>query len=250
MTKKKKSETFPATDAKFDGAFRELMADQAVPDATSSAPATDTYIRLGLNITTVYTPLLNLLGSPTIVNSWLYVYPLVKNKVTYTKPLNDRKKAIKKAALAIIRPQRMILKELEKTTPGTLTTNDMNAWYIPLPTPKTPSMDAVITTHPIPALSIHEIKNNQHIVDTRNPGSPKSTGMPEGIQFVWLKCYVGATPPTDPNQYNHVIFSGKFRNLSTFTTASKKQTAWYIAAYISTTGVLGVFCDPVSVNIA
>jgi hypothetical protein len=250
MAKKKKAITFPSEDAKFDGAFRGLVLDLGTPDTTSSQPAVDTYIRLGISGPNVYTPLVNLLGTPTTVNSWEYVYALVKNKATYTKPLNDRKKVIKAAALKLIRPQRLILKEEEKAMPGTLTTNDMNMWYIPLPTPKTPSMDAVISVHPVPALSIHEIKANQHIVDTRDPEVPESKGMPDGMQFVWLKYFIGATPPADHNQYTHVIFSGKFRNLSTFTTASKKQTVWYIAAYISKTGVLGTFCDPVSVSIA
>jgi hypothetical protein len=250
MTKKKKAITFPAKDALFDGAFRGLVTDLGTPDTTSSSPAVDTYTRLGISGPGVYTPLVNLLGTPTTVNSWEYVYPLVKNKATYTKPLNDRKKAIKKAALAIIRPQRLILKELEKATPGILTNNDMNMWYIPLPATHTPSIDKVISEHPVPSLTIHEIKANQHIIDTRDPKVPDSKEMPAGMQFVWLKCFVGATPPADHNQYTHVIFSGKFRNLSTFTAASKKQTSWYIAAYISKTGVLGTFCDPVSVNIA
>jgi hypothetical protein len=250
MTKKKKAITFPVKESPFDGAFRGLVAYLGVPDPSSSSPTVNTYIRLGLNATTVYNALVNLLGTPTMVNTWEYVEPLVKNKATYTKPLNDRKKAIKAAALKIIRPQRLILKEMEKTTPGTLTTNDMNMWYIPLPTPKTPSIDKVISAHPVPALHIHEIKANQHVVDTHDPASPDSKEMPEGMQFVWLKCFIGAAAPADHNQYTHVTFSGKFRNLSTFTAASKKQTAWYIAAYISKTGVLGTFCDPVSVNVA
>jgi hypothetical protein len=250
MTTKKKTETFPAIDEKFDAAFRGLIADLGVPDLTSSQTSTDTYIRLGISGPNVYTPLVNLLGTPTTVNSWEYVYPLVKNKSTYTKPLNDRKKAIKKAALAIIRPERVILKKQEKLSPGFLTENDKVAWYIPLPNPITPSMDKVISYHPVPSLTIHEIKNNQHVVDSRDPKSPDSKGMPDGMQFVWLKCFVGAAAPADHNQYTHVVFSGKFRNLSTFTAASKKQTVWYIAAYISKTGVVGAFCDPVSVNVA
>jgi hypothetical protein len=250
MTTKKKAITFPVKDDLFDAAFRGLVTDLGSPDLTSSSPTVNTYIRLVLNVTTVYTPLVNLLGTATTVNSWEYVYALVKNKATYTKPLNDRKKAIKAAALKIIRPQRLILKEEEKAVPGTLTNNDMNMWHIPFPTPKTPSMDKVISSHPVPTLHIHEIKTNQHVVDTRDPEAPDSKGMPEGMQFVWLKYFIGATPPADHNQYTHSAFSGKFRNLSTFSAASKKQTVWYIAAYISKTGVLGTFCDPVSVSIA
>lgn len=250
MTKKKKSENFPASDAKFDAAFRELMADLGSPDTTSSSPTTNTYVRLGINAATVYTPLVNLLGNATTPNTWEFVYPLVKNKLTYTVPLKNRKNAIKKSVMAIIRPQRLVLKEQDKATPGFLTENDKVAWFIPLNNPITPSLDKVLTEHPVPVVGIHEIKNMQHVVDTRDPESPKSTGMPAGMQFVWLKCFVGATPPADHNQFTHVAFSGKFRHLSTFTTTSQKQTVWYIAAYISKTGVLGVFSTPVSVNIA
>ena len=141
--------------------------------------------------------------------------------------------------MAIIRPQRLVLKEQDKATPGFLTENDKVAWFIPLNNPITPSLDKVLTEHPVPVVGIHEIKNMQHVVDTRDPESPKSTGMPAGMQFVWLKCFVDATLPADHNQFTHVAFSGKFRHLSTFTTTSQKQTVWYIAAYISKTGVLG-----------
>lgn len=250
MTKKKKAETFPAKEAKFDGAFRNLVANLSVADPTSSQPTVLTWKRLVLDQNTVFNALVNLLGTPTTVNSWEYVFPLVMNKNTYTKPLKDRKNDIMSSALKIIRPERVILKKQDKLSPGFLTNNDKVAWFLPLPNPITPSMDKALTQHPVPAVSIHEIKTNQHVVDTRDPESPGSKGMPDGMQFVWLKCFVGATPPADHNQYTHVAFSGKFRHLSSFTAASKKQTVWYIAAYISTTGVLGAFCDPVSVNIA
>ena len=72
MTTKKKTETFPASDAKFHAAFTELMANLAASDPTSSTPAIDTFTRLGINVASVYTPLLNLLGSATTPNSWLY----------------------------------------------------------------------------------------------------------------------------------------------------------------------------------
>jgi hypothetical protein len=250
MAKKKKAETFPTKEALFDGAFRNLVNNLGTPDTTSSQPAVDTYIRLGISGPNVYTPLVNLLGTPTTVNSWEYVYPLVMNKSTYTVPLKNRKNAIMKSALEIIRPERVILKKQNKLNPGFLTENDLAAWYIPLPNPLTPSMDATLTLHPVPAVSIHEIKSMQHVVDTVDPKSPKSNSLPAGMQFVWLKYFIGATPPADHNQYTHVCFSGKFRHVATFLSTYQKQQVWYIAAYISTTGVLGEFSAPISTNIA
>jgi len=51
MSKSKQAETFPANDALFDGAFRGLIADLAVPDLTSSKITTNTYVRLGISAT-------------------------------------------------------------------------------------------------------------------------------------------------------------------------------------------------------
>jgi hypothetical protein len=250
MSKKKKSLSFPESDDKFDAAWKQLMAHLGIPDPTSSSPAVVSWTRLGMDNVSEYTPLVNLLGTPTAVNSWEYVYPLEKAKGTHTDALKLQKNTIKADALVIIHAVRLILKEKNKTTKGFLTANDMTFWYIPNPNPITPSMDAVRTSHPIPALSIHETKSRQHTVDAHNPETPKSTGLPEGMQFIWLKRFIGATPPADPDQYQHVMFSGKFRNVSTFLATYQKQTVWYIACYISSTGETGEFSDPLSANIA
>ena len=238
--KTEKALEFPVKDALYDSAFHQLMANLAIGDSQSSAPGTLTYVRLGINVATIYTPLVNLLGTPTTANCWASVYPAEKASGTHTGPLTTQKKTIKKNALKLIRAERIILKELEKVSPGTLTALDKKVWYIGESNAITPSMDAVRTQHPMPALTIHET------LDTVNPESPKSKGMPEGMQFIWIKRFIGAVAPTDPDLYGHVIFSGRFRNLSDFSATYRRQPVWYIAAYISTTGVVGKFCDPVN----
>jgi hypothetical protein len=244
--KAEKSLSFPVKDDLFDAAFKALMANQAVPDPSSSSPLVDSYIRLGVNTTTIYNPLVALLGSPTTANSWEEVYTEEKAKGTTDETLTLQKNTIKKNALKLIRAERIILKELEKVNPGTLTAADKKVWYISEPNPKTPSLDAVLTAHPVPNLSIHETKSLQHTLDAINQDSPKSKSLPAGIQFIWLKRFIGATAPTDPDLYSHVIFSGKFRCVSNFGMTYKRQPVWYIACYISTTGVVGNFCDPLS----
>jgi hypothetical protein len=248
--KAEKSLKFPTKDALFDAAFKALMADLAVPDPQSSSPAVDTYVRLGINTTTIYNPLLALLGTPTTANSWEEVYTEEKSKGTTDETLTLQKNTIKKNALKLIRAERIILKELEAVSPGTLTAQDKKVWYIAEPNPKTPSLEAVLTTHPVPALSIHEIKPSQHTVDAINPGSPKSKSMPAGMKFIEIARFIGTTAPTDPSQYTHLAFSGKFRNVSNFVSTSLKQTAWYIARYISNTGAEGNWSTAVSANIA
>ena len=66
------------------------------------------------------------------------------------------------------------------------------------------------------------------------------------MKFIWIKRFIGAIAPTDPDLYAHVAFSGKFRSVSNFGMTYKRQQVWYIACYISTTGVVGNFCDPLS----
>ena len=248
--KAEKSLTFPVKDDLFDAAFKALMANLAIGDSQSSAPGTLTYVRLGINVTTIYNPLLALLGTPTTANSWEEAYTAEKAKPTTNETLTLQKKTIKKNALKLIRAERIILKELEKVSPGTLTAQDKKVWYIAEPNPLTPSLDAVRTAHPVPALSISETRSLQHTLDAVNPGSPKSNALPAGMQFIWIKRFIGTAAPTDPDLYAHVIFSGRFRSVSNFAMTYKRQQVWYIACYISTTGVVGNFCDPLSGTVA
>ncbi len=250
VRKAEKSLAFPVKDALFDAAFKALMADLAVPDPQSSSPLVVTYTRLGVNTTTIYNPLVALLGTPTTANSWEEAYTAEKAKATTNETLTLQKKTIKKNALKLIRAERMILKELEKVSPGTLTAQDKKVWYIDEPNPLTPVMDLMRTAHPVPALSIAETRSLQHTLDAINPASPKSKALPAGMQFIWIKRFIGAIAPTDPDLYAHVSFSGKFRSVSNFGMTYKRQQVWYIACYISTTGVVGNFCDPLSGTVA
>ena len=137
--KAEKSLTFPVKDDLFDAAYKALMANLAVPDPQSSTPAVNTYVRLGINTTTIYNPLVALLGTPTTANSWEEAYTAEKAKATTNESLTLQKKTIKKNALKLIRAERIILKELEKVNPGTLTAQDKKVWYIGEPNPITPS---------------------------------------------------------------------------------------------------------------
>ena len=240
MTKRKKSLEFPSTDTKFDSAFTQLMAHLAIPDPNSSAPTQNTDLRLGLNATTQYNPLLAFFGTATTPNTWLYVYPLEKHKATRNGTLTSQKNTLKKAALAIIRPLRISLKAENKTTTGFLSDGDKQYFFIALPTPRTLSAETLRSSNPVPVLSMHSVKHLEHFVDAHDSASSKSTALPEGIYFIWIKRYLGTVAPTTDSQFTHLLFSGKFRNLSNnFPTANLNQTAWYTAAYISTTGAVG-----------
>jgi len=70
------------------------------------------------------------------------------------------------------------------------------------------------------------------------------------MKFIEIARFIGTTAPTDPDLYSHVIFSGRFRSVSNFAMTYKRQPVWYIACYISTTGVVGNFCDPLSGTVA
>ena len=178
MAKKKESTSFPKTDDKFNNAFQGLMANLAVPDPESNDIVNPSWERLCLDDTTVYTPLVNILGSETTHNSWLYVYPLEKGIATHTGTLKDQKNDLKNAALAIIRPQRLILKAQEKASPGFLTANDKLAWYIQDEEHHGHPSSSLLTTGVVPVLTIHSIEYLIHEIDARNPETPNSTGFP------------------------------------------------------------------------
>jgi hypothetical protein len=239
--KKEKPEEFPSEDKEFDVAWRALMAHLAIPDLDSSTPLVDSYIRLGLNVANQYNPLLALFGNTTTANTWCYVRPLQENKNTRTGILTGQKNTIKKSALVIIRAMRNGLKAENITTPGFLTNNDKKCYFLPEPNPRTSSAETFRVAAPVPLLSMSSVKHLEHVVEIHNPDTPKSTALPAGVYFIWLLRYVGTVAPTDPSQFTTLLFSRKFRNLSTFLAAQAKQDVWYTACYLSTTGDIGEF---------
>ena len=239
MAKKKKSETFPTKDELFDAGIKALMAHLAIADPDSGS-TTITWTRLGIPAT-VYNPLVALFGTTTTTNTWLYVYPLEKNKATRTGTLVTQKRTIKKKILAIIRSQRTILKATEKATPSTLTPTDAKVFFIPDPNPRTNSLESFRISDAAPLLSLHQVKHLEHVVDVRDPETPKSTGLPEGVVFIWLLIYVGTTAPTAWTQFSHLKFCTKFRNVSNFLAAQAKSDVWYTACFISESGDMSNF---------
>jgi hypothetical protein len=249
MAKKKQSIEFPLSDVEFDISFTQLMGHLAEPDPGSTEPAVDSYTRLGLNMDTQYNPLLAFLGDAATENTWLHVYPLEKHKASHTSLLTAQKNSLKKKILAIIRPLRISLKAEDKTSPGFLSEADKKFFYIPIPNVPTSSADTMRTNNPVPALSMYSVRHMEHIIDTHDPGAPKSNSLPEGVQFLWLKRYIGTVPPTSEAQFTHLLFSGKFRNISDFEAADLNQSAWYTGAFISTTGEVGGWSPFISATI-
>ncbi|MHB8260561.1 MAG: hypothetical protein ACYDCN_02735 [Bacteroidia bacterium] len=250
MAKKAKAINFPTANAKFNTAIIQLMGHLAVPDATSSAPTINTWIRLGIDATTVYNVLLALFCTTTTPNTWLFVHPLAANKATRTGTLTGQQKTIKKKMLALVHGQRLVEKNIEKVAPGTLTEMDKQCFFIPEANPRTSSANTLRLAHPIPVLSISHIAYLLHIIDFRDPAEPESKGLPQGCILLQIKRYIGTVAPTDPSQYSDLLFSGKFRNPSTFVPANAKQSAWYIGRYIGPTGTISEWSAPVNQAIA
>jgi hypothetical protein len=248
MTKRKKSISFPSSAGKFDIAFRALMIHLGIADP-SSGSTTISWTRLGIT-STVYNALLAILGNATTANTWLFVRPLQENKATRNATLRGQEKALIIAAMLLIRPLRLSLKSANKLTPGFLTAGDAQCFFIPEPNPRTSSVEAFRIAAPVPLLTLHSVKHLEHMVDIRDAASPESNALPEGVVFIWLLRYVGTTAPTEWTQFTHLLFSGKFRNISTFLAAQAKQDVWYTAAYISVTGELGQFSPFLHSNVA
>ena len=246
MAKKPKAETFPTKDELFNTGVIGLMAHLGVIDPEAVVPtggtAVVTYTRLGIP-STIYNALLALFGSATtpVLNTWLYVYPLEKNKATRTGTLSTQKKALKKKILTIIRLQRTILKTLDKATPGTLTSNDKTSFFIPVPNPRTNSTNSFRVADAAPLLSMHQVKHLEHVVDAHDPEAPDSKGLPDNAVFIWLLVYVGTTAPTSWTQFSHLKFCTKFRNISNFLATQTKSDVWYTACFIGTSGEMSNF---------
>ena len=236
---KKKPENFPTKDDLFDAGVRALMAHLAIADPDSGS-TTVTWTRLGIPAT-VYNALVALFGTTTTSNTWLYVYPLEKNKATRTGTLTTQKRTLKKKMLAIIHSQRTILKATEKATPGTLTPTDAKVFFIPEPNPRTNSAESFRIADAAPVLRMYTVKHLEHVIDAHNPETPDSKGLPDGVVFIWLLVYVGTTAPTAWTQFSHLKFCTKFRNVSNFLAAQAKSDVWYTACYIGESGEMSNF---------
>ncbi|HEX7415448.1 MAG TPA: hypothetical protein VF411_15515 [Bacteroidia bacterium] len=245
---KKKSINFPIKDELFNVALIALMYHLGIADPDSGS-TTVTWTRLGIT-PTKYNLLLALFGSTTTVNTWLYVYPLQKNKSTRTGTLTTQKDTIKKKILAIIHPERTILKATEKATPGTLTPSDAKLFFIPAASPRTNSAETFRIAASVPSLSLSSVKHLEHFIDAHNAETPKSTALPDGVVFIWFLRYIGTVAPTDWTQFQHLRFSGKFRTISKFLATQAKQDVWYTACYISVTGDIGDFSPFLHATIA
>jgi hypothetical protein len=239
MAKKKKSINFPTKDELFNVALIALMNHLAVADPDSGS-TTVSWTRLGIS-STQYNALLALFGTTTALNTWLYVYPLQKNKSTRTGTLTTQKDTLKKKILAIIHPTRTSLKAAEKLTPGTLTPTDAKVFFIPAANPRTNSAESFRIADAAPLLSMFNVKHLEHVVDAHDPETPKSTALPEGVVFIWLLIYVGTTAPTAWTQFSHLKFCTKFRNISNFLAAQAKSDVWYTACYIGESGEMSNF---------
>jgi hypothetical protein len=248
MAKKVRAINFPTANAKFNLAIIQLMGHLAIADPDSGSTVVS-WTRLGIT-SAVYNALLALFGTTTTVNTWLYVHPLAANKATKNSTLTGQQKALKKKILALVHGQRLIEKNVEKVAPGTLTQMDMQCFFIPEENPRTSSAEMLRTAHPIPVISISHIAYLLHIIDFRDPEEPKSTGLPQGCILLQIKRYIGTVAPTDPSQYSDLLFSGKFRNPSTFLPANAKQSAWYIGRYIGPTGTISDWSTPVNQAVA
>jgi hypothetical protein len=248
MAKRKKSINFPSSAGKFDIAFRALMIHLGLADPSSGSTSIS-WTRLGIS-GAQYNALLAILGNAITANTWLFVRPLQENKATRNATLRGQEKALIKAALLIIRPLRTTLKAANKLTPGFLTAGDAQSFFIPEPNPHTNSVATFRITAPVPLLTMHSVKHLEHFIDARDAATPESNAMPEGVMFVWLKRYIGIAAPTDESQFTHLMFSGKFRNISTFLATHAKQDVWYTAAFICITGELGQFSPFLHSNVA
>ncbi|HEX7413054.1 MAG TPA: hypothetical protein VF411_03330, partial [Bacteroidia bacterium] len=165
---KKKSINFPTKDELFHVALINLMYHLGIidPDAIVPTGGTPLISWIRLNITPAkYNALLALFGTATTVNTWMFVYPLDKNHSTRTGTLTTQKKALKKKILAIIHPERTILKATEKATPGTLTPSDANLFFIPEVSPRTNSAETFRIGASVPLLSLSSVEHLKHTVD-------------------------------------------------------------------------------------
>ena len=102
----------------------------------------------------------------------------------------------------------------------------------------------------IPVLTIKKITHEQHQLTVTNPDKPKSKGLPKGIKFAKVYRFVGTVAPTDVSQYQFVTNAKRGLATSSFADADLGKTAWYIARYESSTGILGQPCTPVTAMVA
>lgn len=101
-----------------------------------------------------------------------------------------------------------------------------------------------------PLLSITRVDNQLHKLKVQDKEQPDFSGIPNGVDHIHIRRFIGETPPTNPEEWPFYKDSSRARIESTFDPEDENNRAHYRIRYVSPTGIMGPWSDVVSEVIA
>ncbi len=112
---------------------------------------------------------------------------------------------------------------------------------------KTRTRPPVPTTRPVATIDTSE--RMRHTINWHDENTPNSKGKPDGVHAAEIRCFIGATPPTDPDQYDFVALDTGTPYLLEHKPADASGLATYILRWGNTRNEFGPWSEMVSATI-
>jgi hypothetical protein len=115
-----------------------------------------------------------------------------------------------------------------------------------------PTGSNVVVNKVTPVLTERVNKIGRHLLGVRNPATPNSGALPQGVSRARVFRFIGTTSPTSISRYESIgnakrgIIEINYENMAP---TEDRLFAWYIARYEDTKGELWDACDPLKLEI-
>jgi len=222
-----KNDVLPSGDPKYNTSVNILIA-QVILQATAWAIPT-----------TVITAVTKLLAT------WNSMWAIASNRKNRTTVDVENKKAARKALTAYLRPFiKTYIYDNSLLTSADIISCGLN----PHSTTKTPSgIPGTIPEMQYKPDSDHTVKSfyKQEAAADGTTGR----GKPDGVGYIEIASFVGATPPASPNDYTKMTIGTRSPVAVQFNASQAGQPVTIAARWVSTSNLSGNWSNPQTVNV-
>lgn len=158
--------------------------------------------------------------------------------------LNAKMEALKQAKQNAISKTREITRQLQANP--SMTDEDRAAYRI---TVRDRQPTRVPVPQSFPVVVIDNSKRLQQTLRYFDVNTPSSQARPQGIASAEIRRYIGATPPSGPEQFERLDESRRSPYVVQYTGADAGKTAYYMMRWVNSRGERGPWSETVSATI-
>jgi len=171
------------------------------------------------------------------VTDWNLKYPDHLTKQTDAGTAASLKDGSRAALEALMRPAaKKVTVASDRTAAGLNEYAEARA-RVPVPTTR-------------PVLMIDNSQRLQQTVNFRDEATPNSKKKPDGVMGCEIRCYVGDTPPADPEAYEFCGLDTSTPYLMVHDAADAKKNAYAVGRWVNTRGEKGPWSESVMATIS